>query len=167
MDVNGNIVTASLAALLPRDPTPDTTLVHLKLLHALQEMKEDVGYTDGLWGIWDSRADNLAEELSPSAAPDADWPKLTDEEKRRMAISRIREKRWAVFVARAVDRYESWWHGLSGPMLSEADMESSGDPRYGGFTAGEDVAGWEAHMLPPLGSSSQMGSTSLEATDGN
>src|SRR5690242_1185923 len=41
------------------DPSAETCLAHLKLLFAIQAMKEDVGYTDGLWGLWDSRAGPL------------------------------------------------------------------------------------------------------------
>lgn len=153
-------VTASFAALslssTPKDPDSDTCLAHLKFLHALQGMKEDVGYTDGLWNIWDSRADDLREDLSPGGIPDADTAKLTEGDKRKIAISKIREKRWAVFVARAVDRYESWWHSLSGVMLREADMEVSGSPRYSRFPSDGTPAVWKEHMLPPLGSCLQM-----------
>lgn len=32
-------------------PDANTCLAHLKLLSPLQALKEDVGYTDGLWGL--------------------------------------------------------------------------------------------------------------------
>ena len=148
-------VTASFASLslspTPQNPDSDTCLAHLKLLYAIQGMKEDVGYTDGLWNIWDSRADDEREDLSLGAMPDAAPAKLADDDKRKIAISKIREKRWAVFVARAVDRYESWWQSLSGVMLREADMEDAKSPKYVKLPSDSTITAWKEDMLPPLG----------------
>jgi len=138
----------------PKDPDADTCLAHLKLLHAIQSMKEDVGYTDGLWGIWDSRAENPLEDLfgTQGPAPGADEPVPTGEDRVKAALSRIREKRWALFVARAVDRYESWWRSLpKGYMLTEQDMEQEGNARYSRFPSTGALIDWKEHMLPPLG----------------
>ncbi|GJN75779.1 hypothetical protein PLICBS_009885 [Purpureocillium lilacinum] len=137
----------------PKDPDADTCLAHLKLLHAIQSMKEDVGYTDGLWGIWDSRAENPLEDLfgTQGPAPGADEPVPTGEDRVKAALSRIREKRWALFVARAVDRYESWWRSLpKGYMLTEQDMEQEGNTRYSRFPSTGALIDWKEHMLPPL-----------------
>jgi hypothetical protein len=51
-------ITAAFAALNLtneplRLPTADTCLAHLKLLYAFRNLKDDIGYTDGLWGIND------------------------------------------------------------------------------------------------------------------
>ncbi|KAK4646924.1 uncharacterized protein QC761_100410 [Podospora bellae-mahoneyi] len=129
-------------------PTADTCLAHLKLLLAFQTLKEDVGYTDGLFGLWDSLA----------------GPIIVDEEKRRLAgaehdktlatLSRIREKRWALFVARASDRYEAWWKGIPGQrILSERDMsEPERDQNaYSNFPTDPNLKfGWTENILPPL-----------------
>ena len=40
-------------------PVVDTCLAHLKLLRAFEELKSRTGLADGLWDIWDSRAQDL------------------------------------------------------------------------------------------------------------
>ncbi|KAK7951046.1 uncharacterized protein PG986_006774 [Apiospora aurea] len=91
-------------------PTPvvDTCLAHLKLLRAFEGLKSRTGLTDGLWDIWDSRAQNA----SRGGPLDI--------------LVKLREKRWAVYVARAVDRYEAWWKSFVPTMLTEFDMVADG-----------------------------------------
>ncbi|RYP55715.1 hypothetical protein DL771_012456 [Monosporascus sp. 5C6A] len=130
------------------DVSPDSCIAHLKLLSAFQYLKEDVGYTDGLWQLFDSRA------LSPRPKPRIHIGR-SDEEARRAGEDRaartlamLREKRWALYVARAVDRYEAWWESFSKDPLTEADMENDDQSKYSGFT--DDVLlVWHAHMLNP------------------
>lgn len=90
-------------------PAVDTCLAHLKLLHAIHSMKEDVGYTDGLFGLWDSRAEREAPTLDTKSMPGLNDTQLTNEDMTKLALSKLREKRWALYVARAVDRYRDWW----------------------------------------------------------
>lgn len=71
-------------------PTTDECIAHLKLLTALHHLREEISETDGLFGIQDSQADFFGSH-QPTAKV------------------KIREKRWAVYVARAVDRFEKWW----------------------------------------------------------
>ncbi|PTB62030.1 hypothetical protein BBK36DRAFT_1172875 [Trichoderma citrinoviride] len=130
----------------------DTCLAHLKLLHAIQSMKEEIGYTDGLWNLWDSRGKWALEDLRV----EADWPTIRMLEKTNSATvtkaghSRLREKRWALFVARAVDRYEAWWNSLvETEMLTEQDMAAPENPKYKRFPNGHKLR-WKAKMLPPL-----------------
>lgn len=73
-------------------PTPDQCIAHLKLLEAFHQLREDVATTDGLFGINDS--------LVPANQP---------ETQRTEILRRVREKRWAVYVARAATRFEKWW----------------------------------------------------------
>lgn len=88
-------ITSNLANLNlePRstNPTVDQSIAHLKLLEAFHELREDVATTDGLFGI----SDDFASKLSDSS--------------RTKMVVRLREKRWAVYVARAADRFETWW----------------------------------------------------------
>lgn len=146
----------------PCDPCVETCLAHLKLLFAIQWMKEDVGFTDGLWGLWDAHAGPVG--LVPRDATSemrvvATEPSVREEmqDKNRETLSRIREKRWALFVARAVDRYEKWWRSLSAPVaafcLSEQDMKSPDSTAYAAFPASRPDAAmiWTEDMLPPLG----------------
>lgn len=144
----------------PSHPTIETCLAHLKLLFAIQSMKEDVGYTDGLFGIWDSRAGSL-DHLVPPGSPgtDSNKAKVEDENQQEerqkifAALSLIREKRWALFVARAVDRYEVWWNALPGRPLSEGSMDAVGSAYFDHFptdaTSTLDWT-WTEERLPPL-----------------
>ncbi|KAM7184757.1 Protein of unknown function (DUF1399) domain containing protein [Rhypophila sp. PSN 637] len=131
----------------PVHPTPETCLAHLKLLFAFQSMKEEIGYTDGLFGLWNSLAgppENLKglEEKTPQERA---------QNKQLAALSRIREKRWALFVARAVERYEVWWKSMPAYPLTEQLMSENPSNYYTRFPidAGHAMK-WETNMLPPL-----------------
>ncbi|KAK4462347.1 glycine-rich domain-containing protein 1 [Cladorrhinum samala] len=145
----------------PSNPTIETCLAHLKLLFAIQSMKEDVGYTDGLFGLWDSRAGAL-DQLAPAGSPGADGKTAAvedeshQEERQKIlaALSLIREKRWALFVARAVDRYAAWWNTLPGRPLSEKDMDEVGSAHFDQFPTTDATSAldwtWTEERLPPL-----------------
>lgn len=138
----------------PKDPDVNTCLAHLKLLFAIQALKEDVGYTDGLWNLWDSRAD-LDSELQTLDTDGAYPPGFraqdaTREDKQKLYLSKIREKRWALFVARAVDRYEAWWASLPQVQLREADMTTAASTNYEDFVDEKNLWPWTTDTLPPL-----------------
>lgn len=131
----------------------DACLAHLKLLHAIQSMKEEVGYTDGLWNLWNDRGKWALDDLRA----DADWSTIRMLEKAsaktvtKAGHSRIREKRWALFVARAVDRYETWWKFLGeNIMLTEEDMADPDSYKFKKFPTSRRLI-WEERILPPLG----------------
>jgi hypothetical protein len=140
----------------PGFPDVDRCLAHLKLLSAFQSMKEEVGYTDGLWNIWDNRADG--DEILVVDGPPADVPmpphseKNMIDDKKLHRLSKIREKRWALFVARAVDRYEAWWAAVSthASPLTLDDMGVAGSPKYDKFTSVSTGLQWTQDSLPPL-----------------
>lgn len=149
------------------DPTVETCLAHLKLLFAIQSIKEEVGYTDGLWGLWDALAGPLDQlehayadskkTPSDSKKPFGDGP-TEDEEKTAMKtlenLSKIREKRWALFLARATQRYEAWWKSLPGQPLTEEDMEEDTSYGYEAFPTDDSATfDWSEDKLPPLGTS--------------
>ncbi len=122
-------------------------------------MKEDIGYTDGLWNIWDTRAGSGAGDDGGSAAAAAGPP---DDSRNAMALlsklreKKLREKRWAVFLARAVDRYETWWTAVFRPSLTEKDMAVPRSPAYEAFAAAGDMADWwSPTMMLPLGESAR------------
>ncbi|KAL2157125.1 hypothetical protein VTH06DRAFT_6413 [Thermothelomyces fergusii] len=94
---------------MPESDNADVCLIHLKLLFAFQWMKEDVGFTDGLWGLWDSRAgepdpadigqQNPRNRQRRATRADGgnDIPaELRAADKRLSILSKIREKRWAL-----------------------------------------------------------------------
>lgn len=149
---------------IPTDPGVDTCLAHLKLLAAIQWMKEDVGFNDGLWGLWDAHAGPIDPLLQRRPEKPKEKEKTGPEpsieqrlrDKNLEALSQIREKRWALFVARAVDRYEAWWKAMvrrhGGPPLSEKDMDIGHSTRYAAFPTGTHALLFGSEEeLPPLG----------------
>jgi hypothetical protein len=71
----------------------DHCIVHLKFLATIADLRDTVANTDTLFKINDSQAEVFK----------------TQEDQCR-ALARIKEKRWAVYVARAADRYITWWN---------------------------------------------------------
>ncbi|KAH6651357.1 hypothetical protein F5144DRAFT_589591 [Chaetomium tenue] len=153
----------------PVNPEVDTCLAHLKLLFAFQWMKEDVGFTDGLWGLDDELAGPIDPILKKRPEKGAEKGAGNDtktaqrepsvQEKMRSknleTLSEIREKRWALFVARAVDRYEAWWQAMTKTTganpLTEDAMTVPGSPSYSRFVANlSGTMHWDGGMLPPL-----------------
>ena len=77
-------------------PKRDQCIAHLKLLECFHELRENVATQDGLFGIQD--------DFVPSGLSERDHAAF---------LVKIREKRWAVYVARAAMRFQSWWtHGI-------------------------------------------------------
>jgi hypothetical protein len=143
-EINASFNNLRIDAMPKNFPDNDLAMAHLKLLEAFFTLKEDVGYTDGVFDLWDSRAPEDKE-------PDANDPGAKNA--RNEALSKIREKRWALFVVRAVDRFETWWTNVlcrneNSEMLTQAAMRS---PAFGAFPTSGKVQVWTANMLPPLG----------------
>jgi hypothetical protein len=116
-------------------PTTDECLAHLKLLSVFHTLKEDVGYTDGLFGLWDGRCEKV------------------DEKDREKTLASMHEKRWALYVARAVDRFQDWWtkalcYNRSRLQWKEMLTDSA---RFARFTEVQYRINWKKEMLPPLG----------------
>ncbi|ETS75765.1 hypothetical protein PFICI_12709 [Pestalotiopsis fici W106-1] len=122
-------------------PTADACLIHLRLLYAIEILKTKIGHTNGLWDIWDQlRTDSTSDASNAHHSNGSITAKLC-------------EKRWAIYVARAVDRYEAWWKSFVPDMLKEADMLEKGTDKttkYEGFTVLEDAIEWTAEMIPPI-----------------
>lgn len=125
---------------------PDTNLTsaHLQLLEAFFILRQGVGYTDGAFEIWDSRAPGTAE----SVANDEMARNIRNE-----ALSMIREKLWALYVARAVHRFETWWTKVlctyeDSQMLKQSDMTTSA---FQNWTGAGKVQMWTSAVLPPVG----------------
>ena len=120
-------------------PTADNCLAHLKLLHAFHALREDIGYTDGIFGLWDSRVEAY---------------KLEGVE-RDQALAKTREKRWAVYLARAVERFEEWWATVLCPREGGRRIEGKEmvveNVAFTQFTSSGRVQTWTADMLPPIG----------------
>ncbi|KIH87285.1 alpha-ketoglutarate-dependent sulfonate dioxygenase [Sporothrix brasiliensis 5110] len=137
-------------------PTADEALAHLQFLAAVHALKEEVGYTDGIFGLHDALAaapDSVVQ--IPLHLPDGQAAPQTREDLYRARLSKVREKRWALYVARAVDRYEAWWLQVTrdNTRLREADMTVPLHPAYSGFVNVDLPKGtlaWTADNLLPL-----------------
>lgn len=75
-------------------PTSDETIAHLKLLECFYRLRQTIGSTDGLFGISDSLV----------TGPGIDASELEQLE----SLSQLAEKRWSIYVSRAVDRFDVW-----------------------------------------------------------
>jgi hypothetical protein len=112
--------------------TPDQCAAHLKLLAALADLRDSVANHDGLFGLYDSSADGFEGKADEGRA-------------------RIREKRWAVYTARAVDRYTAWFQNCV-PTYGERPTTSTlQDKRYDQVTMCGATIGWSEDHMPPLG----------------
>jgi hypothetical protein len=110
----------------------DECVAHLKFLAVLADLRENISGDDGLFGIKDLEADRFPESINEARA-------------------RIREKRWAVYTARAVDRYTVWWAtGLprSRPNACLSDVESAD---YEDIINPKTRVAWSPDNLPPIG----------------
>lgn len=111
-DINAGFQNLDLAkGICGSLPTPDHCIAHLKLLEAFHTLREDVGYNDGLFGISDSLVPNVLTTTSEKATDSTN-----------ATLAKIREKRWAIYVSRAADRFQAW-------LLSCVPMTSNGLPR--------------------------------------
>lgn len=86
-------------------PTPAACIAHLKLLHSFARLRQEIGTREGLFGILTEPGDldEASKEKTETAATDD-----------TNFGERIRDKKWTVFVTKAVARFEKWWDLLSG-----------------------------------------------------
>lgn len=91
-------------------PTPGQTIAHLELLVAFSHLRDEIRSHDGLFDLWNNDATS------------------------KISIEDIQEKRWAVFVTTAVDRFSAWWKALAvmadGPRLTVLDTTKALRPTY-------------------------------------
>ena len=115
-------------------PTVDQCIAHLKFLEALNQLREDVGTKDGLYGLKDEFA-----------------PKLADEKETAKISVMICEKRWAIYVTNATLRFEKWWAAVVKPgtkMAIQADLES---PHFPNVIKTRQPLTLNRDTMPPLG----------------
>jgi hypothetical protein len=103
----------------------DECIIHLKLLSTIANLRKFIKGTDRLFGIHNSEARNFS-----------------DPRKQSQAVIRLEEKRWAVYVARAVDRFTVWWQTCL-PNLDTRNISL--------LSRSEAKIAWPASMMPPLG----------------
>jgi hypothetical protein len=113
-----------------RTPTVDECIAQLKLLEAIQQLRDDVGRTDGLYGLFDRLADGSRDPVK--------------------VHTKICQKRWAIFVTQAAWRFEAWFHAIekSHGMCTWPIMQS---PQYAHIHEASRPLNFDRSSLPPLG----------------
>jgi hypothetical protein len=137
--ITSQMQNASVSHISPftEKPTVEQTMAHLKFLHAVHSLRISISAQDGLFNLNDS------DILDAKAQAD---------EMRKL----LSEKRWAVYVARAVERFTVWWHvlkhraGTRGARLTDFEIRGGPDAWTEGLP--ERVMRIRDD-LPPLGTS--------------
>ncbi|KAH0354404.1 hypothetical protein KCU81_g881, partial [Aureobasidium melanogenum] len=103
-------------AVDPDLPSPENTIAHLKLLECFYRFKQKIASTDGLFGI---SSDIIPENDQTTTPPkdathnDQTTPKTAPHnDKTSEILTLLAEKRWQVYVSRAVDRFAKWRYTL-------------------------------------------------------
>jgi len=105
----------NIGSIDPHSPKPsrNQVLAHLEFLHAVHQLRLSISAHDGLFNLNDSDIRD-----AKAAGHTEDLRKL------------LSEKRWAVYVARAVERFTVWWNVLHGRIGTQgakmADFEVPG-----------------------------------------
>ncbi|KAF2865282.1 hypothetical protein BDV95DRAFT_507594 [Massariosphaeria phaeospora] len=156
-------------------PTAAECIAHLRLLHAFSKLRHDVGNQDGLFGIELGNSGDtdvsLNQEGDVHSRNDSHQPEGVHdqpvpgagagaEEKRaeELLAERIRDKRWTVFVTKAVDRFEQWWrtvpsHSSTFPWpiaTTDFDVSNTNTPPSKFPILGEGMDMDMEYWLPPL-----------------
>ena len=92
-DVTAGFAKLNLSTGTKDTPQVDQCIAHLKVLESFYRLRQKVGSQDGLFGI-----DN-------SIVLDKGLPA---DNKTGEVLSKLSEKRWAIYVSRAVDRFAAW-----------------------------------------------------------
>jgi hypothetical protein len=135
-----NLTQTTTASKSKALPTNDECIAHLKLLAAFANLREEIAETDGLFDIKDSLASHFSGESQ------------------QKLVVKIREKRWAVYVTRAVDRFQQWWKtGLPETHLGSGEggrfrMDDILEPnnKFEKTVLNAPPLQWRPSMLPPL-----------------
>ena len=134
-DLGSAFCSLKLSGLPPAFPKADHCLAHLKLLRTFHALKDEIGNRNGLFNLWDWRCEKA--------------------ENKHDAWAMMREKRWALYIARAVERFEDWWlkvlvHMEPSKRLEAKDMRST-NLNFRHFTKKGRARQWKPEMLPPTG----------------
>jgi hypothetical protein len=118
-------------------PQVNDTIAHLKTLECFYRLKQTIASTDGVFGIDNNKVVELGRVSSPGEGDG------TDE-----FLPRLAEKRWAIYVSRAVDRFHAWVSTAipaADPLPTMAEIEEKG--KNGAIVM---ESGHLRHQMPPL-----------------
>jgi hypothetical protein len=98
-------------------PQANETIAHLKTLECFYRLKQNIASTDGMFGIDNAKIVDIAQTSSLTNGDGADE-----------FLPRLAEKRWAVYVSRAVDRFHAWISTAvpAAPVPTMAELEEKG-----------------------------------------
>jgi hypothetical protein len=132
----------------PDLPSPADCVAHLKLLECFYRLRQNIASTNGLFGI----SCEIVDDLDKSATQTD-----THKDKKNEGITLLAEKRWQVYVSRAVERFSRWRYSLEPKAnyytLAQA-ISSKGQvlaDRVNPETA--KPFSFDAESLPPIGKS--------------
>jgi hypothetical protein len=129
-----NLSVQDLGSSLTSTVSRDQCIAHLRLLSALADLRNAISKHDTLFGIDDCQANQFP----------------TDYERTR-ALTHIQDKRWAVYVARAVDRFEFWWKSCVPQWLEARTTTTLLPAEAKRLIECPTRITWNSEILPPLG----------------
>lgn len=122
-------------------PNREQCIAHLKLLECFYRLRQNISSTDGLFGIYNHA-------LTPAnGGQQCDDPN---------ALSLLGEKRWAVYVYKAVDRFERWRDAVAPPQQRLKSSDTNKGGRLQTLVSTDKVykaIGFTPANLPPIGKS--------------
>ena len=155
-------------------PTTSECTAHLKLLHAFAKLRHDVGNSKGMYGIIVEKGDddvrpNELEMGTQSGggahvsnpeitAVEAHTQETTTDSEAAALSERIRDKKWTVFVHKAVQRFEKWVNSLTS--LHAASSIFLSPISTGVFGSGITTWGQHISRFPKEGDGLEMDSKS-------
>jgi hypothetical protein len=141
-DLTARLANLDLHSRLKEKPliTEDHCVAHLKLLEAFYRLRQDISERNGLFDIAEHDAvvhDGCNKQTIKRA-------------------QRVREKRWEVYVARAVDRFQKWWEQcipatLNGEPSGPMTLKNLGAEGIEKIATMAVPLQWSEEDLPPLG----------------
>lgn len=111
--------------------TPDQCAAHLKLLAAFADLRDCISTKDGLFGLHDAQAEEYRDG-------------------RNHMLAKVREKRWAVYVSRATERYLVWWRECISSSEGRPTLKTLQNIHYGSITGCLSRISWSYQYMPPL-----------------
>lgn len=98
-------------------PQVNETIAHLKTLECFYRLKQNIASTDGIFDIHNVKIVDIARTSS-----------LENVDGASEFLPRLAEKRWAIYVSRAVDRFHAWVSTAvpTDPMPTMAELEERG-----------------------------------------
>jgi len=122
-------------------PNREQCIAHLKLLECFYRLRQNISSKDGLFGIYNQ------------ALTSANGNRQCDDPH---ALSLLGEKRWAVYVSKAVDRFERWRDAVAPRQqrLMSADTNKGGllETLVSTKTVYKTIS-FSTDNLPPVGKS--------------